>query len=157
MRRNVALVSVSLLILGSISCFGLDDTVVHFNDYIFSVEVAQTRSERARGLMHREQLEPDEGMLFVYEKEGERSFWMKNTLIPLDIIWIDADKEVVFIHERAQPCKVEPCPKISPDVKASYVLELNAGSVEKIGLSVGDKLEFDIEQSQFLTPEGCVF
>ena len=62
------------------------------------------------GLMFRENMDSDRGMLFIFEKEGEYPFWMKNTLIPLDIIWINKDKEVVFISENAQPCEEgKPC------------------------------------------------
>ena len=83
----------------------------------------------------------NEAMLFVFPEEGEYPFWMKNTLIPLDIIWINQEKEVVFIGENLQPCKEEYfCPLVRPDKNAKYVLEVNKGIVEKIGLEVGDKM-----------------
>ena len=67
---------------------------------------------------------------------------MKNTLIPLDIIWINANNEVVFISENTIPCEKDFCPSIEPVREAKYVLEINGGLVEKIGLKIGDKLEF---------------
>lgn len=99
--------------------------------------------ERSRGLMYREGLDSDKGMLFIFEKEGEYPFWMKNTLISLDIIWINENKEVVFISENAQPCSEEySCPSISPGKNAKYVLEINGGTSERIGLKIGDKANF---------------
>jgi len=111
-----------------------------FKNYCFDLELAKTPEERSRGLMFRESLDLDKGMLFVFEKEGAYSFWMKNTLIPLDIIWINKDKEIVFISENTQPCKEEYiCPSVNPEKNAKYVLEVNGGMAEKIGLKIGDK------------------
>ncbi|HIH36825.1 MAG TPA: DUF192 domain-containing protein [Methanocellales archaeon] len=108
-------------------------------DNCFYVELAATPDDRTLGLMFREHLDPDKGMLFIFEEEGVRPFWMKNTLTPLDIIWISEDQEVVFISKNTQPCKTDICPGINPGKKAKYVLELNGGISDKIGLSVGDK------------------
>ena len=91
--------------------------------------------------MFREKLDADKGMLFIYEKEGKYPFWMKNTLIPLDIIWIDKNKEVVFISANAQPCKEDYCPSILPPENAKYVLEINGGVSEKIGLAIGEAVD----------------
>jgi uncharacterized membrane protein (UPF0127 family) len=89
-------------------------------------------------------LAQNRGMFFVFNTEEERNFWMKNTLIPLDIIWINKDKEVVYIKNEAPPCNDTVCPIISPQAKAMYVLELNGGVCEKIGLKTGDKLDFEV-------------
>jgi uncharacterized membrane protein (UPF0127 family) len=113
---------------------------VCFKNNCFSVELAQTEVERNGGLMLRNELPADRGMLFIFEQEGLYAFWMKNTLIPLDIIWINQNKEVVFIAENVQSCIQDFCPSINPDNNASYVLELNAGTANKIGLKVGDTL-----------------
>ncbi len=94
--------------------------------------------------MFREHLEPDEGMLFVFEEEGVHPFWMKNTLIPLDIIWIDNDRSVVFVSKNTPPCEQEPCPTINPGKKAKYVLEVCGGTADRIGLKVGDRLVFQV-------------
>ncbi|MEE9322978.1 MAG: DUF192 domain-containing protein [Candidatus Aenigmarchaeota archaeon] len=114
--------------------------MVCFEDKCFMVEIADTPEERAEGLMFRESLEPDKGMLFVFGQESEYGFWMKNTIIPLDIIWINSDGEVVFISKETRPCD-ESCPFIRPDRKAKYVLELNAGVSDEIVLGIGDKIK----------------
>jgi len=115
-------------------------TQVCIKDNCFRVELAITPAEHARGLMFREHLDEDKGMLFIFENEGRHAFWMKNTLIPLDIIWIDENKEVVFISGNAQPCKEGFCPAITPSKDAKYVLELNANTTGSIGLSIGDNV-----------------
>jgi len=120
---------------------------VCFKEHCFNVELALTPKERSQGLMFRESLADNQGILLVYEEEGKRGIWMKNTLIPLDIIWINKDKEVVFISENTQPCKeVEDCHLITPPEEAKYVLEINGGISKDIGLVAGDKL--DIEYSE---------
>ena len=113
-----------------------------FEDNCFKVEVVDNSESRAQGLMFRERLGSDEGMLFVFEKEGIYSFWMKNTLISLDIIWLDKGKRVVYIKENAATCKEKTCESIVPNKKAKYVLEVNAGKANEIGLRVGDILLF---------------
>ena len=110
----------------------------------FYVELAATPIERARGLMFRKHLDYNKGMLFLFEDEQRHSFHMKNTLIPLDMVWINREKEVVFIKQDAQPCKKNPCPSIYPDRDAMYVLELNAGAVADMGLELGDKVKFQL-------------
>lgn len=128
------------------SCVGLKGNKVCFKDNCFYVELAVTPQQRAQGLMFRRHLDYNRGMLFIFENEGRYSFWMKNTFIPLDIIWLNKDKEVVFIEENAQPCKENfLCPTIRPKAEAKYVLELNAGVVNDIGLEVGDRVSFYIE------------
>jgi len=113
---------------------------VCFKDYCFEVEIADTPQERARGLMYKTSLKENEGMLFVFDKPGIYGFWMKNTLIPLDIIWLDKSKEVVFIKENAQPCLKENCSVFKNQKPAKYILEINAGKVKELNLKVGDKL-----------------
>ena len=80
-------------------------------------------------------------MLFVNQREGLYPFWMKNTLIPLDIIWIGKDKKVAFIATNAQPC-LETCEAIKPTCPAQYILEVNAGFIEKYQIMVGQRLDF---------------
>ena len=133
-----------LLILAS-GCINGDvgeETRVCFGERCFAVEVADEPRERSEGLMFRESLDEDRGMLFVFGEEGEYGFWMKNTLIPLDIIWIDSEGEVVFISKDAQPCNAQ-CPTIEPGKKALYVLELNGGVSGEIGLGIGDKIRIE--------------
>ncbi len=116
--------------------------MVCFQKSCFHVELADTQAERELGLSNRATFSEDTGMLFIFEQEGQYGFWMKDTLIPLDIIWIDKDKQVVFIQKNAEPCKQEPCQTYNPRKNALYVLELNSGMSDKIGLKEGDKLKF---------------
>ena len=134
-----------VLILGSVFLSHAENKSSHkvcFNGYSFNVELAVTESERGKGLMFRNHLAKENGMLFVYKNEGVYSFWMRNTKIPLDMIWINGEKQVVFIKENASPCGKDKCIMIYSDKSAKYVLEVNSGSVEKIGLKVNDKLSF---------------
>ena len=107
----------------------------------FDIEIADTAQEREIGLMNREFLALDSGMLFVFEKEDVYNFWMKNTLIPLDIIWINKDNRISFIKENASPCKTDICETFGPNEKSIYILEINGGLVKKMGLGVGDLIK----------------
>lgn len=109
-----------------------------------TAELAVTDEERQRGLMFREKLLPDQGMLFVFEEEGLYSFWMKNTLISLDMLWINKDRRIVHIARNVPPCKEDPCPSYSPERPGFYVLELGAGAADRLGLKLFDRLEFTL-------------
>lgn len=87
-----------------------------------------------------EKLPEDEGMLFTYNQEWIYSFWMKNTLIPLDIIWFNKDKKIVDI-QTMQPCETDECPSYTPKWKAQYVLEVNAGLMQKYRIQTGIKAD----------------
>jgi len=115
---------------------------VRFKENSFLVEVAQSRQKQIQGLMFVKSLPPDSGMLFIYEHQADRAFYMKNTYIPLDIIWMDKDKKVVFIKKNAKPANSNVYETIHPEKEAMYVLELNAGTSDKIGLKIGDLLQF---------------
>jgi uncharacterized membrane protein (UPF0127 family) len=117
---------------------------VCFKSRCFNVEIADTVESRQKGLMYRDFLASNEGMLFIFDNEGIYPFWMKNTLIYLDIIWIDENKQVVYIQENALPCKEENCINYNPDKNALYVLEINAGKVKELGLKEGDNIIFHI-------------
>lgn len=108
----------------------------------FDAEVAVTAAERSRGLMYRNALAKDQGMLFVFPDEGFHRFWMKNTLIELDIVFIAADRSVVSISRRAQPCRADPCALYGPDGNAAYVLEIAGGLAAAYGFKAGDVVEF---------------
>lgn len=107
----------------------------------FFVELAKTSAEKSKGLMFRESLENDKGMLFIYDSDGEYNFWMKNTLIPLDIIWIDSEGKIAYIKHEAQPCGDE-CKTIRPQKNARFILEINGGIAEELGMNLGDKFDF---------------
>ncbi|MBI4359047.1 MAG: DUF192 domain-containing protein [Candidatus Nealsonbacteria bacterium] len=114
---------------------------VCFRGTCFSIELARTAAEQAKGLMFRKELGQDQGLLFVFDQEKILPFWMKNTLIPLDIIWINREQKVVFIEEMARPCVQDPCPLIDPKTEARYVWEIPGGRARAVGLKVGDQLE----------------
>ncbi|HEY4643053.1 MAG TPA: DUF192 domain-containing protein [Thermoanaerobaculia bacterium] len=107
------------------------------------VEVASDDATREQGLMYRDHLAADRGMIFLFPIPGEYAFWMKNTLIPLDMIWMDADHRIVHIAHDVPPCKADPCPNYPPNAKASSVLELAAGVAAKHHLKDGDVLRFE--------------
>ncbi len=117
--------------------------VVLPNDFAYTVEIAADPELRAQGLMYRDQLRPATGMLFFFPTDGVYGFWMKNCMIPLDMIWIDSERKVVHIKTNVPPCRIEECPNYDPGVTSRYVLELAAGEVAKRGLRVGDVLRFE--------------
>lgn len=106
------------------------------------VELAQNVAQQAKGLMFRESLAENAGMLFIFSSENPKTFWMKNTKIPLDLIFISADKKVAEIKENFEPCREGSCPSYRSVAAAKYVLEVNAGFVQKNGIQIGDALNF---------------
>ncbi len=113
----------------------------------FKVDVASTPEERARGLMYQEALDSESGMIFVFDEEGNQTFWMKNTLIPLDIIWLDEDGKIVDIAHNVEPCILEPCKIYSPDEPAKFVLEIAGGSADRLGISEGQIARIELGYS----------
>ncbi|MEM3074366.1 MAG: DUF192 domain-containing protein [Candidatus Pacearchaeota archaeon] len=109
----------------------------------FKIETADSDEERERGLMFKEFLNENKGMLFIFPQEGKYKIWMKNTLIPLDILWISKNHEVIHIIENARPCDGNLCEIYSPNNVALYVLEINSGIVKKLGVEIGDKISFN--------------
>jgi uncharacterized protein len=105
---------------------------------VVSLEVARTEAERAKGLMFRTDLAERAGMIFLFERPGIYPFWMKNTLIPLDMLWTDTSGKIAWIAESVPPCKADPCPEYPPRAEAQYVIELRAGFVKRHGVKVGD-------------------
>lgn len=106
----------------------------------FSVEIADTQQKQALGLMFRDSMPPDHGMLFIFPAEAPRSFWMKNTRISLDIMYFDKDLKLVSISADTPPCRVSRCPSYPSAAPAKYVLELNAGTASKLDVGPGDQL-----------------
>ena len=105
----------------------------------FNVEVALHARGAARGLMFRKQLAPDAGMLFVFEFARQQTFWMKNTLIPLDMIFIGADRRIVGIVENAEP---QTTTERRVDAQSQYVLEIGGGLSARLGIRAGQTVEF---------------
>lgn len=116
---------------------GVVDIRGDFGQARFSVELADTGAERARGLMFRDSLPRSAGMLFVYETPQQASFWMKNTLIPLDMIFADASGRVTRVHSNATPQDLTP---IDGGEGVAAVLEINGGLAQKLGIGPGAEL-----------------
>jgi len=112
----------------------------------FGVELATDDATRARGLMFREKLGPDAGMLFIFDDEQPRAFWMHNCKISLDILYFDRDLKLVSSALSVPPCSLDPsqCPSYASEKPAKYVLELAAGRATEIGAVVGDKLSVEL-------------
>jgi len=110
---------------------------------VYLVEVARTPEEQAQGLMFRESLPDRTGMLFLFTDGAPHQFWMKNTMIPLDMIWMDGGGRVLFVSANTPPCKADPCPSYGPDVPAASVLEIAGGLPEKEKLTVGSRISFE--------------
>ena len=104
------------------------------------IELAESNYEHQTGLMYRESMENDQGMLFVFDTERERSFYMKNTYIPLDIIYYDSDSSLVSIQKNATPLDETSLPSEGP---AQFVLEINGGLSDQWGLEKNDKISFE--------------
>jgi uncharacterized membrane protein (UPF0127 family) len=105
----------------------------------FKIEIADSPYERQTGLMYRDKLEKQHGMLFVFENSELRGFYMKNTLIPLDLIFIDEYYEIIHIHSKATPYETA---SISSQLPAKYVFEINGGLSEQIGIQKGMKIKY---------------
>jgi len=123
--------------------FAEETQKICFQNQCFTIEIALTEEQRMKGLMFREDLPRDAGMFFIFDEPDIYGFWMKNTLIPLDMVWLDSDMKAVHIEEKVAPCKIEnPCPVYRNHVAAKYVLELNAGTLQSLGFEVGDPFVF---------------
>jgi len=103
-------------------------------------EVADNHLERTIGLMNRESLGENSGMVFIFQDEKMRSFWMKNTLIPLDMIFVSEGLDIVHIGHNVQPCGTDQCGHYSSVKPAKYVIEVNGGFAQKHGINVGDSV-----------------
>lgn len=107
----------------------------------YTVEIAEDDASRAQGLMDRTEMATGHGMLFVFPDDAPRAFWMKNTKIPLDMLFFDSKLRLVSVQRDVPPCLADPCRGYSSGAPARYVLELNAGEATKLGLHPGDELQ----------------
>ncbi len=144
MIKKMASIAVLVLLL---SACHTNQHRVTINDISFAVELADDDNSRALGLMYRKQMDDGEGMLFIFPDSQMRAFWMKNTLIPLDILYFDANKKIVSISENTPPCKntSSRCPNYPSKKPTKYVLEINAGLSEKYGFKAGDEIEISLK------------
>lgn len=119
----------------------LPTTQMQVGDQTFTFEIANTDSTRMRGLMKRDSMPADHGMIFVFPDEAERSFWMRDTRFPLDILFVDASGKVVSVRAM-KPYDLSSTPSDGP---AKYAIELNAGAAERAGVKAGDVLGIPAE------------
>lgn len=131
----------------SLACLALpgcaSDNWVELGGQRYGVEVADDEAERARGLMFRDALPEGRGMLFIHEEEAPQAYWMKNTRIPLDILYFDDARRLVAQQRDVPPCSLgNACPSYPSNAPARYVLELNAGEAARLGLRDGSVITF---------------
>ena len=107
-----------------------------------NVEVVTSAADQQKGLSDCDSMAPDHGMLFVFNSEDNWGFWMNGMRFPLDIIWFDSLRHVVFIEQDLPPCTPQDCPIYTPPVKAIYVLEVNAGFVQAHNIAIGEMFNF---------------
>jgi len=123
----------------------LSDTIT-VNDVVFKIDIADTKTERAKGLSGVKMLSKNEGLLFVFDTPGVYPFWMKDMNFAIDIIWVDENLEIVYIKENATP---ESFPELfNPKVEALYVLEINAGETSDSKIKIGDNLVLDFSNTK---------
>jgi uncharacterized membrane protein (UPF0127 family) len=146
MNRKIRIVPTLILVLGvlCITLYRPHATIEIDKKHHLNVEIAKTQREKIFGLMFRKNIAENQGMLFIYSNFSLHSIWMKNTLIPLDIIWLDPEKKVVFFLDNVPICKSQPCPSYAPpaDIKSQYVLELASGVRQKLNIQKGQRLNF---------------
>ncbi len=139
MIKNILFLFLLIVIVSSCS----EENQVIINGNKIAVEIADEPQEHSLGLMHRKHLDENKGMLFIFNDEQIRNFWMKNTLIPLDMLFISKDSVIVDIIE-AEPCRKDPCSLYPGKEPAKYVLEVNKGHSSQKNIRIGDKVTFKL-------------
>ena len=143
MIRSLARLSLLPLLLALSACASARTPWVEVGGERFQVEVADDDAERARGLMFRDAMADDHGMLFIHDRQEPQAYWMKNTRIPLDILYFDSARKLVSQQRDVPACTLgDGCPPYPSDAPARYVLELNAGQAEALKLQDGVELKF---------------
>jgi uncharacterized protein len=140
-----------MAILGLVACGGTDSTpnrppstvVFDGNDAVLYVDVAETAQEQQKGLMGVERLPADEGMAFVFDQPSDSTFWMKDTLIPLSIAFVDQDGRVIGLLDM-QPCEADPCRRYGIDEPYVLAIEANLGWFDEAGIQAGDHAEMRV-------------
>mgnify|MGYP000173905361 CR=1 FL=1 len=144
MKKTSVLIGLTVLLLACQST----PHQVSINDVSFKVTLAEDDNSRAMGLMYEKSLADDAGMLFIFPDSQPRAFWMKNTLIPLDILYFNQHRVLVSVQSDVPPCRstTSRCPNYPSEKPAKYVLEINAGLANKYGFTTGDKLVLDLKK-----------
>jgi hypothetical protein len=150
MKKNIMIILTILLIIIFLSIYFVSKnkkTEIFFPKQNIKIEaqLAQTILQQTKGLMNVKSLPENQGMLFVFLDESRKSFWMKNTYIPLDLIFISRDKKIVEIKENFEPCQQKNCPSYTSQKKVKYVLEVNGGFCQKHQIKEGDEVRFEIK------------
>lgn len=114
---------------------------VCFENKCINADVMDNQAERSLGLMFRESLKEGNGMLFIFDNSDRYSFWMKNVKFPIDIIFVNEDKQIVHIYKSVPPCSEEPCEHYTPALPAKYVVEVVAGFSDKYNVEIGQEVE----------------
>jgi len=130
-----------LVLLALSGCASAGGPWVELAGHRYQVELAQDDATRARGLMFRDQMDADHGMLFIHDREEPQAYWMKNTKIALDILYFDSQRKLVAQQRDVPPCSAgNACPSYPSNAPARYVLELNAGQAAQLKLQDGAEL-----------------
>ena len=138
-RTQRTLAAAAVLLSGAAAA--ASGAYVEIKGHRYTIEIAADDKSREHGLMDRTEMAADHGMLFVFDDDAMRTFWMKNTKISLDMLFFDGDRKLISIQHNVPPCVADPCAAYSSGAPARYVLELNAGESEKLGLTSGDPIE----------------
>lgn len=139
--RNFSVLCAAVVVLAcGNSRAGAHTVALPVGSHLFQVELADTPESRERGLMFRQELERDSGMLFIFDESAPRAFWMKNTSVPLSIAYIDARGRILEIHDM-EPYSLEPVRSRSP---ARYALEVNRGRFLEVGVTPGDVVDLTV-------------
>ncbi len=143
--RTFHVIFLGLLTISSGGCASASAELgwVELEGQRFTVEIADDDGKRAQGLMFRDRMAADHGMLFIHDRQQPLAYWMKNTHIPLDILYFDNERKLVSQQPDTPPCSLgDGCPPYPSEAPARYVLELNAGQAAKLGLKNGATLRF---------------
>src|SRR4026209_1381366 len=151
MRRYVLFFLITLMMLSAASCEAQPKVTIltkSGREAAFQVEVADTPAKRTMGLQYRKELGSDRGMIFLFPAESPQTFWMKNTPIPLDMIFIDHERKIVGIIEQTVPFSLD---TRSVGVPSQFVLEINGGLAKRHGIQTGDRVRFDGIAAEWVT------
>jgi len=136
-ENNIALSTINFTKNGELTFLDRNNNLLAKID----IEIADTDEKRTQGLMFRSSMKENQGMLFIFERENFQAFWMKNTMIPLDMIFVNAKKEIVNIRRNARPYDLSSYTSTAP---AKYVVEVNGGFCLRHGIKSGDRISFRI-------------